>query len=1052
MRSTAASGLVVALLAGTALPASALEVLVHRISTEFEDGDPKLDAEPVNDIVRWKSGAVHVVVGNFGVQGAFVNSQFPHYDTAILEIEAGAIVKIAADFQVNEQGTVTSWTPPQFGNTGIAVIDGGAIEIDGAVLTDIRDDTHGGDTNQDSAASAPATTWYLRFGGTESEVVSNSTIRYAKFFEHLGSMTIRNNEFDFFGGIANGAYGDNTRDIALGTSPLITENDFEMVQVGPGSLDLRGQSPIIDLNTFRGPATAIKIGAQVKSPTLVHYSPPGPQSGVTVVSNNHIQTKRGIVMDTPSGRIYEQIRFRGEIRGNTLDCIEAVCEDGLHLNMATDVFVEDNDVTNYFTPFVVNPSGVDLAKDESLGLLKLRLRNNRFSTQGVSNLTAPSVPDTIFKREVFLDAEHNWWGDASGPLDSTIQDVFGYDPFYNPLGKGIKIGQGIDYAPFIGNSPEPRDSIEIDGVVQPQPLPKAPEQISIDPNVRFNLKTATSGEVSIIARNEGGQILGQSSTPHDVTSAGNTVNVAPILVTVPDSTRVITVEAVLVPDGPGDTVRSNLQIIRVSVPPSRIRLACIGEHTIDIGCPPLNMIAGNLYQVRFGMEYSSAETLHVKLRLFETDDIDLLQEFPSIEFDVPPAPNGTAEKNAMLTFPVRGRDGGFEQQLSVRLEAKNDQGEVVGLDFGYREVYQEANRVNLASPAKFYDDPTLQGASRSYAVTGEKPTIVMPVIWTIGTSAVTNWKVVAGPRISAGKNGSPLDDYTSRASLGGLVTGNHTTPENLVVLTGSDPPLHADAAELWLEANLRTVGDLTVARKHSRADVRNSATHLKKTVPPGASTQSYASVSASLDFTSNQTSGDVTVRRLWNDFEPTVPTTATGVAGTLRSTAAAEATSETLIPLNRFWSIYGTLAHNTYAAKLHLTYDPDEDFPDDPRFKENSLVIAGVNPNGGSLDVLPSVLNAANDTITTDLLSTYESYVVASKVEANVPTCGDPNGDSKVTAADALFVLKAGVGAASCDLCVCDVGKNGSISAGDALQVLRVAVGASPSPTCNACS
>lgn len=51
-----------------------------------------------------------------------------------------------------------------------------------------------------------------------------------------------------------------------------------------------------------------------------------------------------------------------------------------------------------------------------------------------------------------VNAENNWWGDASGP----------YHPFSNPLGQGDEVGDGVDFDPwytdtlFFSASPEPR--------------------------------------------------------------------------------------------------------------------------------------------------------------------------------------------------------------------------------------------------------------------------------------------------------------------------------------------------------------------------------------------------------------------------------------------------------------------------------------------------------------------------------------------------------------------------------------------------------------------
>jgi hypothetical protein len=53
------------------------------------------------------------------------------------------------------------------------------------------------------------------------------------------------------------------------------------------------------------------------------------------------------------------------------------------------------------------------------------------------------------------------------------------------------------------------------------------------------------------------------------------------------------------------------------------------------------------------------------------------------------------------------------------------------------------------------------------------------------------------------------------------------------------------------------------------------------------------------------------------------------------------------------------------------------------------------------------------------------------------------------TATDALFVLRAGVGIASCELCECDVDSSGKVSATDALIVLKASVGQPVSLVCS---
>lgn len=71
---------------------------------------------------------------------------------------------------------------------------------------------------------------------------------------------------------------------------------------------------------------------------------------------------------------------------------------------------------------------------------------------------------------------------------------------------------------------------------------------------------------------------------------------------------------------------------------------------------------------------------------------------------------------------------------------------------------------------------------------------------------------------------------------------------------------------------------------------------------------------------------------------------------------------------------------------------------------------------------------------------------------ATEPGCADPAMPyGKVTAGDALFVLKGSVGAIECDPCLCDTNISGNVTAGDALAVLRKAVGFEQPIDCVSC-
>jgi len=68
--------------------------------------------------------------------------------------------------------------------------------------------------------------------------------------------------------------------------------------------------------------------------------------------------------------------------------------------------------------------------------------------------------------------------------------------------------------------------------------------------------------------------------------------------------------------------------------------------------------------------------------------------------------------------------------------------------------------------------------------------------------------------------------------------------------------------------------------------------------------------------------------------------------------------------------------------------------------------------------------------------------------------CGDTDDSGTITATDALFTLRAGVGVAVCDDCVCDVDSSGggsSVTATDALRILQNGIGLPTPLNCPPC-
>jgi hypothetical protein len=77
--------------------------------------------------------------------------------------------------------------------------------------------------------------------------------------------------------------------------------------------------------------------------------------------------------------------------------------------------------------------------------------------------------------------------------------------------------------------------------------------------------------------------------------------------------------------------------------------------------------------------------------------------------------------------------------------------------------------------------------------------------------------------------------------------------------------------------------------------------------------------------------------------------------------------------------------------------------------------------------------------------------VVGRRLAVQATACADATGDGSITATDALVALRAALGSASCELCLCDTSGDANLSATDALIILRRAVGQPVQLFCPAC-
>jgi hypothetical protein len=96
-------------------------------------------------------------------------------------------------------------------------------------------------------------------------------------------------------------------------------------------------------------------------------------------------------------------------------------------------------------------------------------------------------------------------------------------------------------------------------------------------------------------------------------------------------------------------------------------------------------------------------------------------------------------------------------------------------------------------------------------------------------------------------------------------------------------------------------------------------------------------------------------------------------------------------------------------------------------------------------------LATTTTTSTTSSSSTTTTVSTTTTLPPPADDCGDPSGDGKIAATDALFVLNVAVGLVACQLCVCDVDGSVAVTASDALALLAAAVGQAIELRCPPC-
>jgi len=945
--------------------AVAQEILVHQAHS-VEDGDPKLDADGVkNGVVVWKGGAIHIPL-RYGLG-------HPARQETLM-IQSGAIVKAAGTFDLDASGRVLRWSPPSgFRDPAITASNGASIQIDGATLTDIRDDTVGGDTNQDgSASSVPASgisEWGLIFSRNNQDFITNSTIRHCSHIFNFGSMRITGNRFLQFGKLG----GEGT--IALNAVPVISGNTFELVAIANGVLDLRGMSPLVENNTIRG-GNGIRIGPWSDCPSCGGTVPVGPTTGQTIISNNLFESPSsssssnsyGVQIYTvPADTLYTLTRFRAEIRSNTFRGTNSL-GTALELALDAEAVVFSNQVSGYANP-------MRLTTNNKTETSRLDIQFNRFSLEGVSSSSSVGgVPSQLWSKGTFVKAENNFWGDPSGPLDTSKADGL-----VNPNGKGLKIQDGIDYAPFTGGSvPPPKDSIHIRVAATPaQPFdPNANVTFNVTADA-YELLSAASGQIVALVRDADGIILNQPGATVNITAANRTATLPPISLNVPELTDLLTVEAVIVSASGGESVRSNIERFAVKKPVASFSIGNLTDVTTNL---TPDLIRGNRIRCKLALTYtltgSSNGRFEVELKEQVKGSAKVTRDLTTFTVDAPLATNRTVEQEFDLEVPLRDVLKEPFGEVAVIVTLRNGAGTATGKLARLFSINEDANQIRFGQfLLGTSDGGQVTVSGRDYYQVGDKPAYSAVAYYRIGTKNVTNWQVIVGRDTLLDARGVTQYQYDVTAPT---VANAATGPEREILpLIGSSVEIPTDVRKYRAFARLIGPGGITVAVGTLDIPVRAATPLFTRTVATGPSQLAFTPTPVTLNFTSNQRAGTATVEEYGGT--PGAAAAALAAEETSRTEAATEANAphKELVPLKKFYAVYTNLTDGSFAAKLRLSYNPATDFPSFAGLREDDLVIVAVNPLSGGIEALPSTLDKNARTVTADFSKFFVTYALA---------------------------------------------------------------------------
>lgn len=918
----------------------------------LSDGVSGIDADGLKDGVLTLGPGIYRAIGGIPLVG----------DQG-LDILPGAIVR------ANHVGVVSG--------------RGRFLRISGATIASWYDDRYGGDANGDGSATAHGAPITIRYPADEPRnVLDGSTLVRAQVEAgQSGAMAVTNNRFveaESASFLSPTTLTGNTFDAYRCTSVLtvwypqrtaaVSGNTFSMSATS-GECRVAGGHV---LNLIVGSGSAAREYFQA--------------TGTTSVSGNTFSTPHGMrIVDQSFWKAaFDETGFHAYVSGNTFvsrhgNGSVAAGTYVLIAPMDARIRFENNVVQGYeFVLGIGEPAGA--------GVNRLFLGGNQFLSPPGSAVPAIAFANHRDKG-LFVQAENNYWGASSGPRDASNADGL-----QNARGEGIGVPDWIDYIPFVGSgSTKYRDRIAIRAQRTAAGSwtrgTAGPVRVEV---TDFYLQSAADGLIQLQVVDDAGDIV-MTPTPIPVL-AGVAPSATDLTIVAPATARALFLHAALASSS-GDVVQAAPARLELEPGVSGIHVSTLNATTADGKYP--EFFQGKDYEVDVSFDYDlglvnpSANglvrfSIEWRQRNRRTNEALLVEEVRLFEYEVAGGTNLGFVQQLGFFLPFRNvgiypDNALWANELRLEVQLVDDTGAIVDRHriyrpFGSEYIVRSRSARLGVRPAGTAGDWTQTSAGRGDAVTAHADvTVTIPAYASADDLADLDFRGIVRARAHGREERVAV--FTRPLTIAQGTASYQAASETFTV------PAWAETLTAWYGLVMDEIG--TVAADSVVFPVRGVTRSQTTAVPARVGTVDLSPLAALFKFASPPAAGSIRVDEHPGPF----------VVGTAFPTAGKTGGLDVigLIPTLRYWTVATTLTGVPAGTTLSLGYDPAVDFPSNPGFSSDSLVVAAVNPLSGALEPLATTHDPAARTVTAAYLPTFGTWVVASRSRSAVVLAGERN-------------------------------------------------------------